>query len=274
MVIHRMSSEPENGAGPLFFELAGNLRLSMLSKFREKSYRLSQLASELNATMQETHRNVVRLVEAGLILKDSDGQHMLTPYGKVVVELLPSLTFLHNHREYFLEHDISDLPMQLIHRLGSLANCEVVHGVLAIVQRWKNLYLESKSYIKEIMGQVPVDLIEVLSTRIESGIKFSYIFGRDSVIPKGRSEILHKVGWTEFISKGLVSRRMLETVKIMVILNESDACVLFPNLKGEPDLNTMFYSNDKEFHSWSNELFELQWKLASSFDESKLMAEV
>jgi predicted transcriptional regulator len=67
---------------------------------------------------------------------------------------------------------------------------------------------------------------------------------------------------------------MLETVKIMVILNESDACVLFPNLKGEPDLNTMFYSNDKEFHSWSNELFELQWKLASSFDESKLMAEV
>lgn len=269
-----MSSEPENGAGPLFFELAGNLRLSMLSKFREKSYRLSQLASELNATMQETHRNVVRLVEAGLILKDSDGQHTLTPYGKVVVELIPSLTFLHNHREYFLEHDISDLPMQLIHRLGSLANCEVVHGVLAIIQRWKNLYLESKSYIKEIMGQVPVDLIEVLSTRIESGIKFSYIFGRDSVIPKGRSEILHKVGWTEFISKGLVSRRMLETVKIMVILNESDACVLFPNLKGEPDLNTMFYSNDKEFHSWSNELFELQWKLASSFDESKLMAEV
>jgi predicted transcriptional regulator len=269
-----MSSEPENGAGSLFFELAGNLRLSMLSKFRDKSYRLSQLAAELNATMQETHRNVVRLVDAGLLLKDSDGKHMLTPYGKLVVEIIPSLTFLHNHREYFLEHDLSDLPQEFIQRLGLLGKCQLVHGVLAIIQRWKSLYLDSQAYIKEIMGQVPVDLIEILSSKIQTGVRFSYIFGRDSVIPKGRSEILHKVGWTEFISKGLVSRRMLETVKIMIIFNEKQACILFPNLKGEPDLNTMFYSHDMEFHTWCEELFELQWKRASSFDESKLMAEV
>jgi predicted transcriptional regulator len=88
-----MSSEPKNGAGPLFFELAGNLRLSVLSKVSDKPYRLSQLATELEATMQETHRNVVRLMEAGLVLKDSDGQHMLTPYGKLVVSILPSFTF-------------------------------------------------------------------------------------------------------------------------------------------------------------------------------------
>ena len=136
------------------------------------------------------------------------------------------------------------------------------------------MYLESGSYIKEIMGQVPVDLIEILSSRVDSGVKFSYIFGKDSVIPKGRSEILDKVGWKEFISRGLVARRMLERVKFMVILNEKEACVLFPNLKGEPDLNTMFYSQDREFHSWCDDLFELQWKLASTFDESKLMAEV
>jgi predicted transcriptional regulator len=166
------------------------------------------------------------------------------------------------------------LPKHFIERIGSLERCEVVHGVLAIVQRWKNLYLESGSYIKEIMGQVPVDLIEVLSTKIESGVKFSYIFGRDSVIPKGRSEILHKVGWTDLISKGLVTRRMLETVRTMIVINEKEACVLFPNLKGEPDLNTMFYSRDREFHSWCNELFEFHWKIASSFDESKLMAEI
>jgi predicted transcriptional regulator len=274
VIIDKMSSEPENGAGPLFFELAGNLRLCALSKLSEKPYRLSQLATELNATMQETHRNVVRLIESGLVLKDNDGQHMLTPYGKLVVSILPSLSFLYNHREYFREHDLSDLPKQLIQRIGSLETCEVVHGVLAIVQRWKNLYLESGSYIKEIMGQVPVDLIEVLSKKIESGVKFSYIFGRDSVIPKGRSEILHKVGWTELISKGLVTRKMLETVRTMVVLNEKEACVLFPNLKGEPDLNTMFYSHDREFHSWCSELFEFHWKVASSFDESKLMAEV
>ncbi len=209
-----------------------------------------------------------------MVFKDSEGHHMLTPYGKTVEEIIPSLSFLFEQRQYFVEHDTSDLPVQIVQRIGSLGNCEVVQGVLAIIQRWKNLYLESDSYIKEIMGQVPVDLIEVLSSRVDSGVKFSYIFGKDSVIPKGRSEILYKVGWTEFISRGLVARKMLDRAKIMTILNESEACVLFPNLKGELDLNTMFYSRDKEFHSWCDDLFELQWKLASAFDESKLMAEV
>ena len=245
----------------------------MLSKLSEKPYRLSHLATELNATMQETHRNIMRLMEAGMVLKDSEGQHMLTPYGKLVVSIIPSL-----HSCLIKENILLSMTQATYHRIcqriGSLEKCEVVHGVLAIVQRWKNLYLESGSYIKEIMGQVPVDLIEVLSTKIESGVKFSYIFGRDSVIPKGRSEILHKVGWKEFITKGLVARKMLETVRIMVVLNEKEACVLFPNLKGEPDLNTMFYSQDREFHSWCDELFEFQWKLASTFDESKLMAEI
>ena len=55
-----MSEQPEEGAGSLFFELAGELRLSMLMKLTQKQYRLSQLAVELGATMQEAHRNMTR----------------------------------------------------------------------------------------------------------------------------------------------------------------------------------------------------------------------
>jgi len=39
-----MSEQPEEAAGSLFFELAGDLRLSMLTKLRKKQYRLSQIA--------------------------------------------------------------------------------------------------------------------------------------------------------------------------------------------------------------------------------------
>ncbi|HJS82577.1 MAG TPA: transcriptional regulator, partial [Nitrososphaera sp.] len=59
--------EPNQGVGSLFFELAGDLRLAMLSKLEQKPYRLSQLASELDATMQEAHRNMTRLVGSGLV---------------------------------------------------------------------------------------------------------------------------------------------------------------------------------------------------------------
>ena len=67
-----MSEQPEEGAGSLFFELAGDLRLSMLMKLTQKRYRLSQLATELDATMQEAHRNMTRLIDSGLVMKDSE----------------------------------------------------------------------------------------------------------------------------------------------------------------------------------------------------------
>ena len=94
-----MSEQSEEGAGSLFFELAGDLRLSMLMKLTQKQYRLSQLATELDATMQEAHRNMTRLIESGLVLKDSEGDLILTPYGITIVSLIPSYDFLFNQRE-------------------------------------------------------------------------------------------------------------------------------------------------------------------------------
>jgi predicted transcriptional regulator len=266
--------EPNEGVGSLFFELAGDLRLLMLTMLNQKNYRLSQLATELNATMQEAHRNMTRLIEAGLVAKGREGELMLTVYGKTVVMLMPSYDFLYRNKEFFLDHSLGDLPPKFIQRMGTFQSCEIVHGVMAILQRWKNLYSESEQYIKEIMAQVPLDLIETVSSRVEKGVRFSYIFAANAVVPKGRAQILQKVGWRNFISTGLVERRMLPDVKVMTIFNEKQGCVLFPNMRGEADLNTMFYGEDKEFLEWCSDLFAYQWEKAGPFDESKLKNEV
>ena len=267
-------NEPNEGVGSLFFELAGDLRLAMLTKLSQKNYRLSQLASELDATMQEAHRNMTRLVESGLVLKDKEGELVLTAYGRTVVTIIPSYDFLYRNRDFFLDHSLGDLPPKFVQRMGAFHSCEIVHGVMAILQRWKTLYTESEKYIKEIMAQVPLDVIETVSSRVEQGVKFSYIFAANAVVPKGRTQMLQKVGWRNFISKGKVERRMLPEVKVMTIFNEKQGCVVFPNMKGEPDLNMMFYGEDKEFLEWCSDLFAYQWEKASSFDESKLKHEV
>ncbi|MDP8886685.1 MAG: transcriptional regulator [Thermoproteota archaeon] len=266
--------EPNEGVGSLFFELAGDLRLLMLTKLNQKNYRLSQLATELNATMQEAHRNMTRLIEAGLVAKGREGELMLTVYGRTVVMLIPSYDFLYHNKEFFLDHSLGDLPAKFIQRMGTLQSCEIVHGVMAILQRWKNLYSESEQFIKEIMAQVPLDLIETVSSRVEKGVRFSYIFAANAVVPKGRTQILQKVGWRNFISTGLVERRMLPEVKVMTIFNEKQGCVLFPNMRGEADLNTMFYGENKEFLEWCSDLFAYQWEKAEPFDENKLKNEV
>lgn len=266
--------QPNEGVGTLFFELAGDLRLSMLTKLSQKNYRLSQLSSELEATMQEAHRNMTRLVDSGLVSKDRDGELVLTAYGRTVVAMIPGYEFLYNNRDFFIDHSLGDLPPKFIQRMGAFSRCEMVRGVMAILQRWKNLYSDSERYIREIMAQVPLDLIETVSSRVEGGVKFSYIFASNAVVPKGRIQLLQKVGWRNFISKGLVERRMLPEVKVMTIFNEKQGCVLFPNMKGEPDLNVMYYGEDREFLEWCSDLFDYQWEKAGQFDEAKLKHEV
>src|ERR671918_88634 len=269
-----MHGEREEEVNSLFFELAGDLRYSTLMKLRNRSYRLSQLAEELNATMQETHRNISRLVSSNLVTKGLEGELLLTPYGESIVSLIPGYAFMFQNREYFNDHTFGDLPLKFIRSIGSLAECEIVNGVMAILQRWKYIFLSSKEYIKEIISEVPVDLIETLGSRIQDGVKFSYIFPRDPVVPKGRSEILERIGWRGLISKGLVERRMLDTVKLVLIFNERQSCVAFPSLKGRPDLNIVYYGDNNEFHVWCEDYFEYQWNRAGVFDESKLSHEI
>jgi predicted transcriptional regulator len=265
--------EPNEGVGSLFFELAGDLRLSMLSRLNQKPYRLSQLATELDATMQEAHRNMTRLLGSGLVSKHREGELVLTAYGKTIVAMIPGYDLLYQNREFFLDHSLGDLPPKFVQRMGALQRCEVVRGVMAILQRWKNLYVQSDKYIKEIMAQVPLDVIETVSGRIDKGVTFSYIFASNAVIPKGRTQLLQKLGWRNYISKGLVERRMLPEVRVMTIFNESQGCVIFPNMKGEPDLNVMFHGQDPEFLEWCSDLFSYQWEKAEPFDESKLQQE-
>ncbi|MFB5598823.1 MAG: helix-turn-helix transcriptional regulator [Nitrososphaeraceae archaeon] len=260
---------PENTES-LFFELAGDLRLSMIVKLSHNKYRLSQLATELKATMQEAHRNITRLVDSGLVFKDGEGDLGLTSYGKSIVYLLPGYEFLSTNKQYFLEHSIEELPLKFIQRIGSLKQSEIIIGVMANLQRWKKLYSNSEVYIKEIMSQVPLDLIEMLSIKIQTGVQFSYILSKDTIIPKGRTEILEKIGWNNMISRGLVERKMLPQIRIMTIFNEKESCLLFPNLKGQPDLNIMFYSKDTDFHEWCEDFFNYQWESAGPFDEKKL----
>ncbi|HET6731043.1 MAG TPA: transcriptional regulator [Nitrososphaeraceae archaeon] len=269
-----MQGNREQGIDSLFFELAGSLRFSTLIKLRSKPYRLSQLAEELNATLQETHRNISRLISSDLVAKGLDGDLVLTPYGESIVSLIPSYDFMFRNREYFIEHTFGDLPLKFVLRIGSLGECEMVNGVMAILQRWKFIFLNSDEYIKEIISEVPVDLIETLNTKVRSGVKFSYIFPKDPVVPRGRTEILERIGWRRLISRGMVERRMVESVRIVVIFNEKHSCVAFPNLKGRPDLNAMFYSDSPTFHEWCVDYFAFQWKHAGAFDESKLSHEV
>jgi predicted transcriptional regulator len=253
-----------------FFELASEQRLAIIFRLNEKSAKISQLAKDLDITMQEAHRNVSRLQDAGLIEKDPEGIFSLTTFGNTITKQIPTFNYLSKHKEYFSEHILGELPIKFIMRLGALDKCEFVKGVVAILERWKDIYREAEEYIYEIVPQVPIDLIEPAVSRVKQGVKYSYVLPKDAIIPKGRKDLLKKLGHNELLNKAAIERHMVESVKVAVILNEKQAAVLFPTQKGETDMNMIFYSIDRVFHEWCLDYFRYRWYGSDIFDESKL----
>ena len=259
-----------------FIELASSQRLSILFKLSVQSTKISSLAKDLNVTIQEVHRNINRLVDAGLIHKGAEGIFSLTTFGSTIIKQISTFYFLSRNKEYFSDHTLGDISIKFIQRIGALNNCQYISGLVAVIESWKQLYTESNEYIYGMLPQIPLELIETAVSRVkESHIKFRYILPQKAIVPKKRTDLLKRSGFYELLKTGLVERKMIDSIQVAVVLNEKQATVMFKDSKGQIDMNSMFFSNCRSidnglFHEWCLDYFRSCWEHSRSFDESKL----
>ena len=254
-----------------FLELASSQRLHILFKLMERSRkRIEPIAKELGATKQEVHRNLVRLEQSGLISKDKEGKYALTTFGRASCLQISTTLFLSQNLDYFDDHDFGDMPHKYVMRSGQLAFATRIKGITKTLEKWKNIYKNADEYIYEILSEIPGDLFDPLTKKVKSGVKSQYIVSEFAIVPEGRKAELKKSGFNKLIEKGLIERKMRKDVKVIMVLNEKEACVCFPNINGEADLTEMFYGNDYQFHEWCIDYFKDCWSDADIFIESKL----
>lgn len=258
-----------------FLELASQQRLGILLRLLDKKSKVSVIAKDLDATVPEVYRNFERLVKANLIVKDADGDYDITTYGKTICGQIPALAFLSQNKKYFRDHDFGDLPQKFLQRIGALVVGQHIKGFVKVIEQWKDIYKNSDKYIYNILFEVPYDsdLLETLVTKINKGIKVNSIFSESAIIPKDRKQILEKLGFKKLIDQGLIERKMRENVQVVVVLNEKEACVMFPKIGSEVDVSEMFYSDDPVFHEWCLDYFKYCWDSSRVFQESKLKIE-
>jgi len=131
----------------LLFELAGADRLEILFELRNCPLRLSYLSKRLDFTVQETSRNVSRLAEEKLVVKEADGNFRLTSYGEETLNLLDGFDFLSKNRDYFVTHTLSTLPKEFSYNLASLKGCRLVDDVMVAFSNVERMIQKAEEYI-------------------------------------------------------------------------------------------------------------------------------
>ena len=243
----------------LLFILASIDRLTLLSEIAIEKSKLSQLTAKLSATPQETSKHLTRLRDAKLIEKDSEGFFGLTAFGKIIMNLLPSVRFLTENREYFLSHDISSLPLEFIERLGELQEGHYADKVGSILTHIQQVVQDAEECIW-LMSDHPLgDGVYVArSGKLESCSTLTWRI----IIPAGSSMDWKKVRADVGTHKGRIEYHLIEdpnNINAGIALNEKIAGLTFPDTTGKLDFNSGFRSDNLVFRKWCQDLFVFHW---------------
>ena len=131
----------------LFFELASENRMALLCELKEKNLKLNDLAHKLDLTPTEAFRQLQRLTEVLLIQKLPEGTYGITTLGKLVLQLVAPLEFVFKYSEYFLTHDVWQLPHQFIIRLGDLSQANLQLDTIASINKVSQMIKEANEYL-------------------------------------------------------------------------------------------------------------------------------
>ncbi len=250
-----LTGESEEGTGveeEVLFALSSADRMKLFTEITAQERRLTDLAERIASSVQETSKHLGRLVDCKLIEKTPGGTFRSTPFGNLINGMLPSLSFVTQRQKYFLTHDLSFLPPELVWRIGQLTESHFHHHVTNVLLECQHLLGMAEKYLwwsideplpwfisKKFEEDTTVRVLLPASTTAESVLKARQIVG-------GRADF-----------------RFAEKVPAGIALNERVAGVVFPDLNGRLDLSYGFIGYSPDFQKWCGDLFSRMWEAAS-----------
>ena len=232
----------------------------------EKPMKLTHIANELDLTVQESSRQLSRLLDIDLVTKDSEGNYVLQPYGRHAFRLFPGYQFLTEHVDYFNKHTLMKLPDKFMGRVGELIECKPLTVLMSGIAKIKTMVEESEEYVLYMTDQnlVPASHYRVGLEALDRGVQFRCIeqtgFQPPQDIMVNVEEAIIE-GFEAHRNNGNILDRNLDSVDLTMYMNEKEVALLaFPTKTGEFDY-LGFSSTDPKIVEWCKDIHSYYWNL-------------
>lgn len=247
----------------VLFEISNEDRHKILLKLIENSMNVTQLSKKLGMSLTETSRHLARLCDVDLTKKDVNGLYYLTPYGSLILRLLPGVQFITTQKHYFLTHSPFQLPQEFIGRLGELTDSEYTQDQMVTVSRIETIMREAKEYIWIIHDQYLMSGYSIGAEALKRGVKIRNIDPKVNVSSfgvKGDVSAEDKETINNAVITGSCMMGTLDRIDIFLYLSEKKVAIIgFPTLDGKFDY-LGFSSTDEKSHKFCKDLFEFYWE--------------
>ncbi len=243
------------------FEISNDYRHSILLLLKDKPMKITEVSKKLELTTQEISRHISRLTDSGLVMKDVEGYHHLTNYGRLVHILLEEFEFVSKYKNYFIEHSVLDLDLEFVKRLGDLSGSHYVSNTMEFLHFIDRLIKDSKENVWLQVDQYPLTSIDAIVDGLKRSVKFRVI--EQSEVLSGPRIDLETLEEAEMLVKtrgaGLTEQRTLDERGVFLFLSESRYAIAFPTKGANFDYKG-FTGSDKRSVKWCSDLFNHYWR--------------
>jgi len=236
------------GLEKLFFELASESRLGILTELQKHDAKMPEIARKLDLTNTETFRQLQRLNEALLIEKRLDGSYGISQNGKLLLEFSHSFEFVSRFGKCLLTRDLWRMPYQFINRLGELSDASLSTDTNEMVNNAEALISGAEKFLW-LMGQRPLtSLGEKTNLISEKGISVKLIFDEAS-----------RQFYEKMPQKTNVEKRVTPTIPAIMVISEKYAGINLLSMDNRAD-NMILYGMDPKILKWAHDLFFYYWE--------------
>ena len=223
--------------------------------------KLSHISQKCNFTVPETARNVTRLSDASLIVKDAEACFHLTPYAKEALKLLPSFEFLCKNKKYFKTHTFSKLPIEYGASIGVLCSSEFADQISTALFNGEKLIRDAKDFIWIVVSEILASSLSLFTDAYDRGVDFRKIMPRNAPIPADILALARDPIFERAARAKKLESRYLDEVDLTLLLSEKEVQIGFMTLEGKTDY-LGFRTNDESAIEWAKSLFLHYWDRA------------
>ena len=255
-----------------FYVLGAINRFEIVDKLKEEGPQtLVKLAKKLDTRPENIHGAKDFLVKCDWI-EEKNRKLYLTPLAEHLCDIiLPSVSFIDINSKFFFEHGFGNMPEHFKQGVGVFEGCEFIKNNMSIQLKEKSILdnCEKLSYNILSAGDYSDERVKKLKDKFRTCKPFvlKTILAKNAVKPteaKSLRESIDKI--IKEVNGGTRELRIQEQVMIQVVMNDKEAIVIFPKLKGEePDMNHAFYGKDENFLQWCFDYFEYYLNKATPY---------
>ncbi len=246
----------------LLFELSGETRLEILHALETTPMTFTKIADQMEITTSEASRQIERLIGMNLIEKLSGGSYAITPLGRLMLSFLPGIDFAYKNSDYFLTHDTTPIPRELVMRFGDLSGARFINGTIEAINFMQERMRNVERYHCGMVDGLMDSIIPMVIEKARSGVIFRAILPetyREKV-----SAIVDEYRTLDAdIPPHTIEIRTLPTIPICGAVTDRGCGFKLPFTDGSMDHSTMVVGDDPGFCRWCRDLYAHYWERAS-----------